>query len=420
MPSLSEDDVYETFLALAIEARELAGIVDASVVTSSPSSSSPSFSSFSHNSSFHLHEPPSALKFSRIVAEHLPALIDGVAQRHFPRAYKEWKRTSHLCSRMSGRKVKVALTPNGRADDIVIMQSMKDERQAEETRRAARCARTFDELFLALHPNDEEGKQGMVAYLQSQDSNLTSKEENLAGDFAPLLRDLQWAPSSSSASSSSYSAPPRTDIPWATEALGVAPEATNIWIGTSRSQSSMHRDHYENLFTCFRGKKTFTLYPPWENFFFEGDDVYDVYRWRLLERKEGEDTCDYVRGSALFELAKEDSPPTPWIQIDPTQPVSHPRNAKHSIYVRARASLPPIRVEVHEGQTLYLPSGWYHHVAQEEDDESDAVLQREGEGVCLCVNWWYESTVNDRWAWSSFATQMGKRVRGTFENDDVG
>lgn len=45
-------------------------------------------------------------------------------------------------------------------------------------------------------------------------------------------------------------------------AFGNAPEAVNLWIGDSRSVSSCHKDHYENLYVVVRGEKVFTLLPP--------------------------------------------------------------------------------------------------------------------------------------------------------------
>lgn len=91
-----------------------------------------------------------------------------------------------------------------------------------------------------------------IPYLQSQNSNLTSGAES--GDFSPLLKDVADKDG-------------KTSLHWADEALGHKLEATNLWIGTSKSYTSMHRDHYENLFTVLRGTKIFTLYPPCEAYF---------------------------------------------------------------------------------------------------------------------------------------------------------
>jgi jumonji domain-containing protein 7 len=94
-----------------------------------------------------------------------------------------------------------------------------------------------------------------IAYLQSQNSNLT---DNGAGDLSPLLKDLEIDDGRGHQT---------TSLGWADEAIGCKPEAINLWIGTEKSRTSMHRDHYENLFTVIRGAKIFTLYPPSEAYF---------------------------------------------------------------------------------------------------------------------------------------------------------
>lgn len=52
------------------------------------------------------------------------------------------------------------------------------------------------------------------------------------------------------------------DIPWASEALGCQPEAVNLWIGNHFSETSFHKDHYENLYAVVTGEKHFLLLPP--------------------------------------------------------------------------------------------------------------------------------------------------------------
>lgn len=51
-------------------------------------------------------------------------------------------------------------------------------------------------------------------------------------------------------------------VPWATEALGCLPEAVNLWVGNHLSETSFHKDHYENLYVVISGEKRFTLLPP--------------------------------------------------------------------------------------------------------------------------------------------------------------
>lgn len=53
------------------------------------------------------------------------------------------------------------------------------------------------------------------------------------------------------------------EIEWATEAFGGdLPEAVNLWIGNEFSETSFHKDHYENLYAVVTGEKHFVLLPP--------------------------------------------------------------------------------------------------------------------------------------------------------------
>jgi uncharacterized protein YjaZ len=57
---------------------------------------------------------------------------------------------------------------------------------------------------------------------QQQNSNLTE-------EFPVLLQDVD------------------AQLEFAAEAFGAAPDAVNLWIGDQRSETTFHKDHYENL-----------------------------------------------------------------------------------------------------------------------------------------------------------------------------
>lgn len=52
------------------------------------------------------------------------------------------------------------------------------------------------------------------------------------------------------------------EFTWASEALGCLPEAVNLWIGNDLSETSFHKDHYENVYAVVSGEKHFLLLPP--------------------------------------------------------------------------------------------------------------------------------------------------------------
>jgi len=159
--------------------------------------------------------------------------------------------------------------------------------------------------FVDLRRQSLASDVGAVLYVQLQNSNLTQEEE-----FSSLLADVD------------------ADVSFASEALGRKPEAVNIWIGTHLSTTSLHKDHYENLYVVVTGKKHFTLYPP-TDFPFLYERSFPTGRWQR----------DANDGS--FHKVP-DSPPAevPWIAVDPETPDFHafPRFAHaHPIQVTVSA-----------------------------------------------------------------------------------
>jgi hypothetical protein len=84
-----------------------------------------------------------------------------------------------------------------------------------------------------------EGKSTLngVGYAQRQNDSLRQ-------EFEPLCADLDLR------------------IPWAGRVFGGEPDAINLWIGNADAVTSLHKDHYENLYCVVAGEKHFTLLPP--------------------------------------------------------------------------------------------------------------------------------------------------------------
>lgn len=67
-----------------------------------------------------------------------------------------------------------------------------------------------------------------------------------------------------------------------------------------------------------------------------------------------------------------------WCPIHPEPTDLHTAVQQHPLFFDS--SLPrPLRVEVCEGDVLYLPAMWWHYVQQEGDDR---------DGWCVAVNYW--------------------------------
>lgn len=251
MPA-STQDTEEAALDLATSARELLGVP----VELHGNASSSSKATIDYHPEI-LNAPPSPLDFSRRLAGSCAPLIIHNCLADRPALQQQWRNPNHLTELLGDRKIRVAATPDGRADDLKKHAEGGGEGQSTSYvfGLPAEVEMTFEQFLEHLKKG-----QGPVYYLQSQDSNLTDPTA-AAGDLSPLLKDLKG---------------PRgnLDLTWASEAFGALPEATNLWVGEARSRSSMHRDHYENLFTVLTGRKIFTVFPPTEEFFLcEGESV---------------------------------------------------------------------------------------------------------------------------------------------------
>lgn len=127
------------------------------------------------------------------------------------------------------------------------------------------------------------------------------------------------------------------------------PDAINLWIGTRRSVTALHRDNYENIYVVLRGLKHFVLLPPL---------CQPCVRERPLRG------ATYVRGAGasndggdaaphplvLLADTKDGCDRVPFATWDPDQPLN--RTTKYSHLAR------PLQVTLKPGDMLYLPAMW--------------------------------------------------------------
>lgn len=191
-----------------------------------------------------------------------------------------------------------------------------------------------------------------VPYLSHQNDSLRDEFPRLAADVPPC-------------------------IAFAQDAFGTPPDAVNLWIGDARAVTSVHKDHYENIYAVVRGSKHFTLLPPSDAAFLrEGD--YPPARYRFdassgrfaVDREEGEDAV-------------------PWIAVDPL----HPDLARFPEFAQAS----PVQVTVRAGEILYLPAMWHHRVAQ-----SDGTVS---------VNYWHDMHFGAAYVYYNLARSIGLASR---------
>ena len=238
-------------------------------------------------------------------------------------------------------KIDVAVTPTGRADALVALHNVEAGSDEKIFLQPASVELTIAELLSCLSPASQSVPGAPVYYLQSQNSNLTTTP------LSALLKDLP------------------VNFEFAKDVLH-DPDARNIWIGTERSVTSVHRDPYENLYLVLRGSKTFRLWPPIDEpsmptkFVRTGAYLYDASSDGLFGTK-----LDIGIGSI------------PWIDMDPLD--SEDEQRLNAAGARMRT------VTIHEGEMLYLPSGWYHHVSQECGHWEDGSV-----APCIAINYWYD------------------------------
>lgn len=276
---------------------------------------------------------PTPIEFCKQVNKGLPCIYLLQPGRRFCPA-QSWTR-SFLTNAVQN-PVEVALTPNGRADSLQCI----DSEDRPVFLQPAAVSMTVSDLFDMF----DKSQKTPVYYLQSQNGNLNSDTP-----LNPLLEDIP------------------ANMSFAEDVLGT-PEAINLWIGTSASVTSTHRDPYENLYLVLKGSKTFTLYAPVDELALCSEQVR---------------TGRYVYNSDTNDFStKLDHPITtiPWIPIDPLLPYDE-LLSKYPMYRYAR----PQRITVQEGQILYLPCGFFHHVEQDCGTWEDGSV-----APCIAVNYWYD------------------------------
>eukprot|EP00775_Hariotina_reticulata_P000189 gene189-381_t len=177
------------------------------------------------------------------VSRNKPVLIQGALQ-HWT-ALSTWS-PEQLVLQAGHQQVSVDITPNGLGDAVTASEHGDCFCVPHKLQMSfAEFVQLFFAKETAADTTSSHDHHKVVPYLQQQNSNLTE-------ELPVLLPDVD------------------SQLDFAAEAFGSAPEAVNLWIGDERSTTTFHKDHYENLYCVIRGAKVFHLLPP-----------TDVYRMGL-------------------------------------------------------------------------------------------------------------------------------------------
>ncbi|XP_075396035.1 bifunctional peptidase and (3S)-lysyl hydroxylase JMJD7-like [Tenrec ecaudatus] len=239
--------------------------------------------------------------------------------------YRDWVCPSRPCivrnalqkwATVGATEVSVAVTPDGYADSV----------------RGDHFVMPAERLLpLARHPG--------VLYVQKQCSNLLTELPQLLPNLEP-------------------------HVPWVSESLGKMPEAVNFWLGEAAAVTSLHKDHYENLYCVLSGEKHFLLHPPSDRPFIPYE-LYTPATYRLTE-------------AGTFEVVDEEAmEKVPWLPLDPLTPDL----SQYPQYRGAQA----LRCTMQAGEMLYLLALWVHHVQQSQGCIADGPPQRHP-AICLTQN----------------------------------
>jgi jumonji domain-containing protein 7 len=168
-------------------------------------------------------------------------------------------------------------------------------------------------LDLVLNPE----RKNLVAYLQQQNDCFREEYSALASDCD-------------------------AHIPWATEALGgYLPEAVNLWIGNHLSETSFHKDHYENLYAVVSGEKQFLLLPP-----------TDMHRMYIQDFPAAQYSYSSDGGEFRLELEKP-LRYVPWCSVNP-YPSPETKEIEMSKFPLYFNGPTPFHCTVKAGEILYL------------------------------------------------------------------
>ena len=142
--------------------------------------------------------------------------------------------------------------------------------------------------------------------------------------------------------------------------------------------SSWHKDPYENLYAVVRGTKTFLLLPPVE--------AYRLYVQRFPVHQYAE------AGGRLVLLPKDPPESVPWSPVDPCPlPGDLAQAAREFPYFFDPHMRPPLKVSLKQGEVLFLPSLWQHHVSQEGSMPGEPVI---------AVNMWFDMAMDCKFAYA--------------------
>ncbi|CAF0921128.1 unnamed protein product [Adineta ricciae] len=287
---------------------------------------------------------PSPLTFYRdYVSRNKPVVIKG-ALNQWP-ALSKWTDSQYLRTQLGDQLVTIDITPDGYGDSVKLHKYFVTPLEEKMP---------FNHFMDII---DGKIQYNGIVYCQHQNSSFTT-------EFQQLNKDIQ-------------------ELDWVREAFGHPPDAVNLWIGTSKSVSTLHHDPYENLYGVIKGRKHFILYPPTDLYWLDQKFYQKAHYERYNSTQATVDNDGLELKSADNFVIVPDDAAVPWFDHDENFP-------QHNQHVN------PLKVSIGSGELLYLPSLWFHRVEQDSP-------------LTIACNFWYDMEYDIKWNYYQFMLNIVKQ-----------
>ena len=300
-----------------------------------------------------LDQLPGALQFYRsYVSCNIPCILSNLCNSWL---VSHWN-ILYLRQLIGNTVISVSITPNGLADSILS------------------CTRNHTKYFVTPYT---------VSMCYNQFVDLVDHTSNAVHCRYYIPNAIYYAQQQNNCFNTEYSTLHQyiSESKLMNDVFDTPPDAVNLWIGNALSVSSLHRDMYENIYSVVSGRKIFYLYPP-VSYHYLQFSYYHTAQF-VPKRLITDPSLPYIeltdeRYSEWCILPDINNSRIPWSDWD----ASKYDASIHSIHLK------PLTVTLYPGDTLYLPSQWYHQVHQSDDT--------------IAINYWYDMKYDIKYCYSEF------------------
>eukprot|EP00403_Amphidinium_massartii_P038600 CAMPEP_0178443712 /NCGR_PEP_ID=MMETSP0689_2-20121128/39062_1 /TAXON_ID=160604 /ORGANISM="Amphidinium massartii, Strain CS-259" /LENGTH=439 /DNA_ID=CAMNT_0020067779 /DNA_START=104 /DNA_END=1420 /DNA_ORIENTATION=+ len=267
-----------------------------------------------------LHNP-TAEEFFRQVVKNRPAIISGVAEKW--KARKDWT-WEYLLDNLGDTPVVASVNPTAMFDGPVKAADFNIDRFEYVVGRPDTVMLPFAHYISLLR--EASDRDDVYYYLQyfpmSRLRNLSSDMDKLP--FAEWLHRRYHL----------------------------------IWFGDGRTRGNTHFDSEENLMIMIRGAKEFLLMDPTSGWELYADMPMAEVKYQFVSA-----TSSFIKSNKTLSLSALEQ------EIDNKYSPVNPKEPDPQRFPRFEKIVNKVKCRVEEGEILYNPAHWWHHVESEPDAE---------------------------------------------------